>query len=142
MHDASRPVRLSVLRRRGSLMVLSLGIAALVTTPFAIAQYTFNPRNADEQTAGIRYFGSAKDNKGSLVPDVSIRLETPDLEYVLVTDEQGRFNKMLEANALPELVSVICSKPGFQLVRVTKRSGSGARPSVQVDCVIRRTAAK
>jgi hypothetical protein len=104
------------------------------------AQYKFNPMNADEQP-GIRYFGSAKDEHGLLVPDVVITLETPKMEYVVFTDPQGRFHMVLDLSATADVVSASCAKPGFQLVRVTKRNGIGPRPSVQVDCVLRQVAA-
>jgi hypothetical protein len=38
----------------------------------AHAQYLFDPSNADEQAPGIRYFGSAKDDKGILIPGVTV----------------------------------------------------------------------
>jgi hypothetical protein len=113
----------------------------MMAAKVATAQYQFNPNNADEQMPGIRYFGSAKDEHGSLVPGVVVRLDTPKLEYVLFTDAQGRFHMMLDVSVTADVVSASCSKPGFQLVRVTKRNGIGPRPSVQVDCVMRRAAA-
>jgi hypothetical protein len=117
-------------------------VAAMMAMPWASAQYVFNPANADEQTPGIRYFGSAKDDNGSMLPGVVIRLDTPAVQYVLFTDEQGRFRKKLPVDALPEAVTATCAKPGFQLVRVTKRPGQGPRPSVQIDCLLRATSAK
>jgi hypothetical protein len=132
----------SVLRLSRSAVTVLLGMAAMATTLGASAQYVFNPANADEQTPGIRYFGSAKDDNGSMLPGVVIRLNTPNIEYVLFTDEQGRFRKKLPVDAVPSAVSATCAKPGFELVRVTKRPGEGPRPSVQIDCLLRAAAAK
>ncbi len=124
-------------RRSGQwFQALSFGLLSITLATSASAQYTFNPLNADEQP-GIRYFGSAKDEHGLMMAGVVITLDSPKLEYVLITDPQGRFHMMLDLSATADVVSASCSKPGFQVVRVTKRNGIGPRPSVQVDCVMR-----
>jgi hypothetical protein len=114
-------------------------ITLAVMTP-AWAQYSYDPSHADEQTPGVRYFGSAKDDKGALLPGVSVVLDSPQWAYVLNTDEQGRFRINLPLNALREKVATRCAKPGFELVRVSSRPGpQGApKPTVQVDCVLHR----
>jgi len=141
MRSTSRPWRL-VIQWGGFLRAPLLGIAAMLAMPSASAQYVFNPANADEKTPGIRYFGSAKDDNGSMLSGVVIRLNTPNVDYVLFTDDQGRFRKKLPVDAIPDEVSATCAKPGFQTVRVTKRAGQGPRPSVQVDCLLHAIAAK
>jgi hypothetical protein len=116
-----------------------LTVVALVSS--AQAQYFYNPAKADEQTPGIRYFGSAKDiNSGAFLPGVSVVIDGQQWLFVLVTDEQGRFRSKLPLTALTEKVTVRCGKPGFDLVRVEYRPGpkSAARPSMQVDCVLSR----
>ena len=129
------------LPRVSVVLVLLLTTATFVPTR-AYAQYSFNPLNADEQVPGIRYFGSAKDENGLMLTGVVVRLDSPRLEYVLFTDATGHFHKILDMSITSEVVSASCSKPGFQSVRVMKRKGAGPKPSVQVDCVMRRVATK
>jgi len=105
--------------------------------PFAAAQYVYNPAAADE-APGIRYFGSAKDDKGALLPGVSILLSTGQLSFLLVTDNEGRFRSNLPLDMLPGSVTPKCFKAGFQLVQMSKRLGpTGPKVTVQIDCVLR-----
>jgi hypothetical protein len=113
--------------------LLTFGFAAA-----ASAQYTYDPAADDEQGPAIRYFGSAKDAKGTLLPGVSIEVDSEESAYVFVTDDQGRFHANLPLAAVPEKVTLKCFKTGFQLLRVSKRPGpKGPKPTVQVECVLR-----
>jgi hypothetical protein len=102
------------------------------------AQYTYGPGNPDElDLPGIRYFGSAKDEKGALLPGVTVSISTQQTDYILVTDELGRFRVSLPIQAVAGTVTAKCSKVGFTQVRLTKRpSPAGPKPSVQLDCVL------
>jgi hypothetical protein len=125
--------------RRGQGLAGWCGIVALIVISSAAAQYSYNPAAADEQQPGIRYFGSAKDDKGSLMAGVTVVLDTDQSSFVFITDEQGRFRGTLPLGTLPEKVAPKCSKAGFQFVRVSKRPApAGPKPVVQVDCVLRR----
>ena len=122
--------------RRATAFLLVLGSVAP-----ALAQYAHDPSNADEQVPGIRYFGSAKDEKGSLLAGVTVLIEKAETTFVYVTDEQGRFRGTVPLN-MASNVTAACSKAGFQTVRVVKRPGPPApKPTVQVDCVLRMAAA-
>jgi hypothetical protein len=115
---------------------ISCLIATSATNPIACAQYVYNPASADE-APGIRYFGSAKDDKGALLPNVSIRITSEKVTYVLVTDAQGRFRENLGLDSVPDKVTVVCFKEGYQLVRLNKRLGPSApKQTVQVDCTL------
>jgi hypothetical protein len=112
--------------------------AALILIPSARAQYTYDPAAADEQIPGIRYFGSAKDDNGSLMPGVTILLDGGQSSFIFVTDEQGRFHGTLPLDAVASRISPKCWKSGFEFLRATKRPGPEApKPTVQVDCVLR-----
>ena len=107
----------------------------------ASAQYTFDPASADEQTPGTRYFGSAKDDNGALLAGVTVEIDTPESKLVVITDAQGRFRVKIRLDT--EALSLKCYKAGFELVRVIKRPGTGVpKPTVQVDCVLRRANAR
>lgn len=102
------------------------------------AQYNYDPAAADEQLPGIRYFGSAKDERGSLLPGVSILIDSPQAAFVFVTDDLGRFHGNLPLDLGADKVAPKCFKVGFELIRVNKRPGpQGPKPTVQVDCVLR-----
>ena len=86
---------------------------------------------------GIRYFGAAKDENGALLPDVTITLSTQQADYILITDQLGRYHVKLPVQAVAGTVAAKCSKAGFTQVRVSKRTGpTGPKPTVQVDCVL------
>lgn len=125
--------------KRRSKLVGPIGSLAFVLGATASAQYSFDPAADHEQGPAIRYFGSAKDDRGILLPGVSIQIDSPDSVYVFVTDEQGRFRANLPLETVPEKVTVKCFRTGLQLVRVIKRPGPKTpRPTVQVDCILRQ----
>ena len=121
---------------------MAAGLLAVTVLPWvAAAQYVYNPANADEGP-GIRYFGSAKDDKGALMPGVSVQLASPQLSFLLVTDAEGRFRINLPLDMRADTVTPKCFKAGFELVQINKRPGpSGPRLTVQVDCVLRASRA-
>ena len=127
-------------RRQPALAAVALG-AGLISgffQPEAIAQYAFDPANADEQGDHVRYFGSARDTGGGALQGATILITNKSSSYVFVTDNAGRFRAHLPSDATANKVTVSCSKAEFSLVRVTKRKSPGsAKPSVQVDCVLR-----
>jgi len=117
-------------------LLMAAGVSLAVST--ANAQYSFNPSNADE--LGIRYFGSAKDDKGALLPGVAVTINVDENVFVFMTDEQGRFRGRVPLESLglgSNMTTTTCSKRGYQFVSATKRSGlGGPKPYVQVDCVL------
>jgi hypothetical protein len=118
-------------------LLVALGATLL---PTAIAQYVSDPSSEDEKDS-IRYFGSAKDASGAVLPAATILITHKSSSFVFVTDEAGRFRGHLPLQAVAGQVSVKCFKADFEPVRLTKRAGpAGARPSVQVDCILRATA--
>ena len=132
---ADRPA-VDVFQRIAASLRATACLLALGTIAPAMAQYAHDPSNADEQGPGIRYFGSAKDEKGSLLAGVTVLIEKAETTFVYVTDEQGRFRGTLPLNMAAN-VTAACSKPGFQTVRVVKRPGPPApKQTVQVDCVL------
>lgn len=116
---------------------VALLVAMTVAEP-ARGQYAYDPSAADElEKPGNLYFGAARDESGERVPDTTIILETSQMNYTLVTDEQGSFRAKLPLEVLPDGVRVSCSRPGYVVIRVTKRLGlkKGKSP-VQVDCLL------
>lgn len=129
-------IRRLVCWRTFSLLCLSMWLSARVE-----AQYFFSPDNQDEQGPGIRYFGAAKDTNGVLLSNANIVIDSGTLSIVVVTDDQGRFHQKLPLRMTLDTVAIKCFKPGYQSVRLDKRPGIGPKPTVQVDCVLRRAAA-
>jgi hypothetical protein len=122
---------------RSLLLAAGSAMAGLVLVSSASAQYSFDPSNADEKSGGIKYFGSAKDDQGALLPGVTILIGR---ELVLVTDEQGRYRGSVDAQFTPDETTVGCSKPGYQFVRVIKRPGpmGAAQQTVEANCVLHK----
>jgi len=124
---------------RNDRLIGCIALVALVAMSAASAQYRFDPSAADEQGPSIRYFGSAKDDKGTLLSGVSVQIDGPDSVYVFVTDEEGRFHANLPLDMVPEKVTSKCFRAGLQQLRITARPGpKGPKPTVQVDCVLKR----
>ena len=128
---------------RGQLIVSSIlhGVAILGTPLPASSQYMYDPSAPDEQTPGIRYFGSARDERGVLISGVTVLINVKGRsDFVFITDEQGRFRGRLPLSLVglaSNAVTSTCSKSGYQFVRATKRDGMTApAPYVQVDCVL------
>jgi hypothetical protein len=111
----------------------AVGMICLISS--ASAQYAYDPSNLDEQGPGIKYFGSVKNDKGSLMKGAIVLIQH---QYMAVTDDQGRFRVNLPETLPADKVDVSCSNPGFQTVRVSKRLGPhGPKKTVQIDCVMR-----
>ena len=125
--------------QRLRLMALAAGIGFATLLPLspAWAQYSFNPNNADEQGPGIKYFGSAKDDQGALLPGVTMIVAHA---YTMVTDETGRYRGNIDEMYTVENTPIGCSKPGYEFERVDKRNGptNGAKKTIQADCVLHK----
>lgn len=127
---------MKVKARRACRLALCGTMASVINTA-ALAQYVYNPNNADEGP-GIRYFGSAKDDNGALLPDVSIQIIGNNLTYMLITDAQGRYRQLVPLGMDTQKTTVRCFKAGYELVRLNKRLGPSApKQTVQADCILR-----
>lgn len=115
-------------------------LAALLGISAARAQYSYDPSAADELgKPGNLYFGAAREERGGFVADVTVLLESDQTTFVLITNAQGRFRAKLPPATLAANVRASCSKPGYLVLKVTRRlpPGRGQSP-VQVDCLLRR----
>lgn len=116
-------------------LILTAAVLALTAAAPAMAQYVFDPNADDEQGPGVKFFGSAKDARGALMPGVTI---TVAHAYTLMTDAQGRFRGIVNVSGAS---TVGCSKPGHEILRVNKRPGpKGVRETMQIDCVFKTPA--
>jgi hypothetical protein len=113
--------------------------AGALAAPLAVAQiYSYSPTNADEQQPGNVYFGAAKDDDGDFLAGVTVVLKTDVADFVLVTDEAGRFRMKLPADTKPTDVTASCSRRGYVLVKAQKRTPRGqSLTPVEVNCVLR-----
>jgi hypothetical protein len=130
------------LPRKSLAFAVGLVLCGVAPSP-APAQYAYDPTAADELgKPGNLYFGSARDERGRYVPDVTITLETHQTNFVLVTDQSGRFRAKLPLETLAANVRPTCSKPGYLTRRVSKRPGPRDGPQVvQVECLLQRQVA-
>jgi hypothetical protein len=121
--------------KKRDFLLAAMGLVA-ASLPVS-AQYVFDPSNADEQGPGIKYFGSAKDDRGALLPDVTITIAHA---FTLVTDAQGRYRGLVDDIYAGDKTPIGCSKPGYSFVRIDRRAGpaGGARQTYQADCVLHK----
>jgi hypothetical protein len=104
----------------------------------AMAQYTLESQTDHHEASGVRYFGSARDDRGVFLADVSFILDSAQGSFVFLTDASGRFRGNLPLGTLSQEVTARCWKPGLKTVRLTRRKGPGSgAPSVQLDCTLR-----
>jgi hypothetical protein len=137
---ATRLRRQSPHRRiRARVVGAALLVGGPLTAPLALAQiYSYSPTNADEQQPGNVYFGAAKDDDGQFLAGVTVVLKTDLADFVLVTDEAGRFRMKLPADTKPADVTASCSRRGYVLVKAQKRAPRGqSLTPVEVNCVLR-----
>ena len=122
--------------RRRAIMSVLVGLCTLAFAGGAWAQYTYNPNNPDEHGSDTRYFGSVKDGSGHPLKGVAILVKHA---YVFISDEAGRYVGYAPADPSPNKVLIGCAKPGYTLVRMTKRAGSTRQKTwVQADCILRK----
>ena len=121
---------------------IALTATFLASLPTMVAgQYTVDMSDDAESRPHIRYFGSAKDNGGRRLPDVTILIESRNSNFIFLSDQSGRFSGALPIAMKAPTVSARCVRRGYQTVRVTKRASSGGgKSSVQVDCILKRSA--
>lgn len=113
----------------------------LPTIPLAAAQYAFDTSRDGHAETGTRYFGSARDDQGTRLPDVIFLLDSPQVTFSFVTDGSGRFAGVAPVELRAGTASARCVKAGFQQVRLSQRPGPrNGRRTLQIDCVLRRTA--
>ena len=122
--------------RPSALMAVLLSLCTLAFASGAWAQYSYNPNNPDEHGSDTRYFGSVKDESGQAVKGVAILVRRT---FVFTSDEAGRYVGYAPADPSPNKVLIGCAKPGYTLVRMTKRAGSTKQKQwVQADCILRK----
>ena len=122
--------------RPSALMAVLLSLCTLAFASGAWAQYSYNPNNPDEQGSDTRYFGSVKDESGKAIKGVAILVKRT---FVFTSDEAGRYVGHAPADPSPTTVLIGCAKPGYTLVRMTKRAGSTKQKQwVQADCILRK----
>ena len=116
--------------------LISLTLGCLLSP--ATAQYTYDPNNADEQGFGVIFFGSAKSVAGDRLSNVRVLITGENAVFDLLTDYGGRFRQLVPPDFAAANWHVVCSKNGFVQDTLTTRLGPpGARPSVQIDCILR-----
>src|ERR1700730_11603700 len=91
-----------------SAVAVLCGIFALTLSASAWAQYTYRPPESDEHGETIRYFGSSKDDKGVLLPVVTVEISAAQSTFVFVTDEMGRFHGHLPLSSAADKLSLKC----------------------------------
>jgi hypothetical protein len=126
-------------RRLAARHLLNFGCLGLLLAPVAAGWtqiYLPDPK-MDIDTAANTYFGSTKDVAGRFLSGVTVEFSAENTSYIMVTDDAGRFKLHIPKYFAPNILKFNCSKPGFVLVRATKRRPPGRAISpVQADCML------
>ena len=123
----------------GFALLLVAGVA-----PAAAGGATLDEDDPDQATAGVSFFGFAKDlDRGGGVPDakVSAQIKNRNASLVTRTDDQGHFKFSGFAKDIdPKDVEITCTKDGLTMQRTVRRRppGGDAAAAVEVDCLMVR----
>jgi len=123
----------------GFALLLVAGVA-----PAAAGGATLDEDDPDQATAGVSFFGFAKDlDRGGGVPDakVSAQIKNRNASLVTRTDDQGHFKFSGFAKDIdPKDVEITCTKEGLTMQRAVRRRppGGDAAAAVEVDCLMVR----
>jgi hypothetical protein len=111
-------------------------IAAAISNGADAQIYLPDTKPDVDQTTNV-YFGSTKDTDGRFLSGVTASIKVDNATYLMVTDDAGRFKIRVPKNFPASRLKFSCSRPGYVLVRATKRPPPGNAPSpVQADCVL------
>ncbi|MCW1383708.1 carboxypeptidase-like regulatory domain-containing protein [Novosphingobium sp. KCTC 2891] len=84
------------------------------------------------------WFGTARDAAGRYVPNATIVLRSRQIDFVAVTDAQGRFRLELPVHLRPVDVQARCSHKSYAGARIARRLPRGAALSpVELTCRLR-----
>lgn len=113
-------------------------IAALaLTAPPATAQLYGNfaaARNHAKSPVNV-WFGAVRNASGQFLPNATIILETKQVDFVAVTNRQGRYRLELPVSIKPSDVKARCSLKGYSSAKIIRRlPRGGALTPVQMDC--------
>lgn len=115
-----------------------IGLASM-SAPVAAQLYgNFIPRGNHDNNPVNVWFGAAKDAAGRYVPGATIVLQTRQVDFVAVTNGQGRYRLELPVNIRPSEVRVRCSRQGYLTARVIRRlPRGGALSPVEANCELK-----
>ena len=109
-------------------------IVAGFTTP-SIAQLYSDFSPASNDSAENVYFGAAKDGDGNYVRGATVVVATSLMDFVAVTDDQGRFRLSLPVDITPSEVKARCSHNAYRDSRIVRRLPRGeALTPVEISC--------
>ena len=92
----------------------------------------------DVESLGPAYFGFVRDAGGSPVPDAQVILRPKTGDAVTIkTNVLGLYRSHVRKEVAPDDVSVSCSKDGFKLARVFRRTPPGSKDMfIETDCTL------
>ncbi|MEM1189425.1 MAG: carboxypeptidase-like regulatory domain-containing protein [Pseudomonadota bacterium] len=120
---------------------LSLALLALCQMPLtASGQFYGNavPAELLDLQSGSVWFGSVRDGSGEFLADATVLLDSGVIEYVAVTDLDGRFRLVLPESTVADEVTPFCAHPGFSTFELRlRRPGRERRTPVELSCTLR-----
>ncbi|MFA7584964.1 MAG: carboxypeptidase-like regulatory domain-containing protein [Novosphingobium sp.] len=127
----SRPLLARIVAVFVSLAFLPGGASAQLYGNYAPrSDHTKNPVNV--------WFGAVRNGSGRYLANATIVLETRQVDFVAVTNAQGRYRLELPVAIKPAEVRARCSLRGYRTATFTRRlPRAGASTPVQLDCTLR-----
>lgn len=127
----------STVENRTTTALLAIMIAS-VTPPVAAQMYTdFNPAGNNDVPANV-YFGAARDTIGNYIHGATIVIATSSMDFVAITDKEGRFRVTLPVEISPSEVETRCSHNAYAQSQVRRRlPRRNALTPVEISCSLR-----
>lgn len=95
---------------------------------------------SDVKGQGPAYFGFVRDTRGAAVADAQVLLQPKSGKPVaLKSNALGLYRGHVSKAVMPDDVSVSCSKPGYKLAKVYRRTPPGNTASlIETECTLQR----
>lgn len=130
-----------VFRKRSviSLLQPSLMLGLLLTHSACAQLYgDYLDTEALSQRASNVVFGTVKNSDGDYLSDATVVLQTQFLDFVAVTNENGRFRFELPEEINAKDLKTGCSLPGHAIERLIRRlPRGGATSPTEINCVLK-----
>ena len=120
------------------LIAVAMGMAMLPGGASAQLYGNFTPRSDHSKNPVNVWFGAVRNGSGRFLANATVVLETRQVDFVAVTNAQGRYRLELPVSIKPADVRARCSMRGYRTATFTRRlPRAGASTPVQLDCTLR-----
>jgi hypothetical protein len=117
---------------------LITGVGLLLASGVALAGGDEYDASKDVEALGPAYFGFVRDASGRPISDASVILTPKSGDPVSIqSNVLGLYRSHVRKGVVPDDVEVSCSKNGFKLSRVFRRTPPGSKDMfIETDCTL------